>query len=110
MPTLEIFSLLALVALGWLWLDSLRARDAAIIAARAACDSDGFQLLDDTVAIASLKPSRDGDGALVLRRAYSFEYSDTGDNRRRGSIVLLGHRVLLLNIGLRAVADDRTLQ
>jgi hypothetical protein len=108
-PTLEILSLLALVALGWLWLDSLRARDAAIAAARAACDSEGFQLLDDTVAIAGLKPSRDEDGGLVLRRTYSFEFSDTGDNRRRGSMVLLGHRVLLLNVGFRLAPDDRTL-
>jgi hypothetical protein len=108
-PTLEVFGLLALIALGWLWLDSLRARDAAIVAARAACDSEGFQLLDDTVAIAGLKPSRDEESMLVLRRTYSFEYSDTGDNRRRGSIVLVGHRVLVLNIGLRVVPDDRTL-
>jgi hypothetical protein len=107
-PTFEVLSLLVVLGLGWLWLNSLKARDAAISAARAACESEGFQLLDDTVAIASLKPARDGDGTLTLRRAYSFEFSDTGDNRRRGSIVLVGHRVLLLNIGLRAVADDRT--
>jgi hypothetical protein len=109
MPVLEVSGLLALLAMGWLWLDSLRARDAAILAARAACSSEGFQLLDDTVAISSLKPSRDEDRNLVLRRTYAFEYSDTGDNRRRGSIVLIGHRVLLLNIGRRAAPDDQTI-
>jgi hypothetical protein len=98
-----------LAALGWLWLDSLKARDAAIAAARRACDGEGLQFLDESVAIAGFKLDRDGEGALVLRRTYTFEFSDTGDNRRRGSVVMLGHRVLLLNVGLRAVPDDRTL-
>jgi hypothetical protein len=93
----------------WFWFDSGSAREAAVAAARDACLAEGLQLLDDTVAIASLKPDRDEEGRLVLRRTYRFEYSDTGDNRRQGSVVLRGRRVLLLNIGLRAVPDERTL-
>ena len=109
MPTLEILSLAVLAAVGWLWLDSLKARDAAVAAARRACSSEDLQFLDDTVAIAGFALARDGEGALALRRTYAFEFSDTGDNRRRGSVVMLGHRVLLLNVGLRAVPDGRTL-
>ncbi|OHC63552.1 MAG: hypothetical protein A2045_01180 [Rhodocyclales bacterium GWA2_65_20] len=109
MPILEIVSLGILGGLAWLWFDSLKARDAGIDAARAACAAEGLQLLDDTVAIASLKLARDDDGQLLLRRAYEFEYSDTGDNRRRGSVILLGQRVMILNVGLRPVPDDRTL-
>jgi len=106
---MEITGLLFLAAIGWFWLDSLKARDAAIAAARRACESEGLQLLDETVSSQSIKPERDDDGALRLRRVYTFEYSDTGDNRRRGSIVMLGRRVVLLNVGLRAVPDHRTL-
>ena len=109
MPALEIISLVILGALAWLWFDSLKARDAGIAAARQACAADDLQLLDDTVSIAGLKPARNEDGQLVLRRVYEFEYSDTGDNRRRGSVVLLGQQVLLVNIGLRAVPEVRTL-
>lgn len=109
MPTLEILSLLILAAAAWLWLDSLKARDAGMAAARAACEREGLQLLDDTVAIASLKTARNDDGQIVLQRTYAFEYSDTGDNRRRGSVILLGHRVTVINVGLRLVPDDRTL-
>ena len=109
MPTLEIVSLLVLGALAWLWYDSLKARDAGVDAARTACAADGLQLLDDTVSIAGLKPARNDDGQLVLRRVYEFEYSDTGDNRRRGSVVLLGQQVMLVNVGLRAVPEVRTL-
>ncbi|MCE9640747.1 MAG: DUF3301 domain-containing protein [Betaproteobacteria bacterium] len=109
MPIFEIFSLLALAAIAWLWLDSLKAREVAVRAARAACSADDLLLLDDTVAIANLKPVRDDDGHVKLQRAYSFEYSDTGNNRLQGSIVLLGHRVTLLNVGLRLPPEVRTL-
>lgn len=109
MPYFEIAGLLALGAIVWLWYDGLKARDAGIRVVRAACQSEGLQLLDDTVAIASLRPARNDDGQLVLRRVYSFEYSDTGDNRRRGSVVLLGQRAIVLNMGVRAVPDGRML-
>jgi len=109
MPGFELISLLIIGGVVWLWFDSLRARDSAIAAARTACATEGLLLLDDTVAIAGLKPARDGDGQLRLRRVYEFEYSDTGNNRRNGSIVLQGHRVLIVNIGLRLVPDERVL-
>lgn len=109
MPVLEFASLVLLGALGWFWLDGLRARDAAMAAARRACESEGLQFLDDTVSFAGIKLERDDEGALRFRRVYNFEYSDTGDNRRRGSVVMLGRRVILLNVGLRAVPDQRTL-
>ena len=97
----EIAVVAFLVLLGWFWLDSLKVREAAVKAARAACDSDGVMLLDDTVAIAAIKPARDDQGHLKLQRTYDFEYSDTGDNRRKGSVVLLGQRVVLFNVGSR---------
>ncbi len=109
MPTLEIASLALLGALGWFWWDSLKARDAAIVAARKACESEELQFLDETVAIRGLKPARNDDGQLLLRRVYNFEYSDTGDNRRQGSVILLGQRVMVLNIGLRPLSEPPTL-
>ena len=101
MPVFEIVSLTLLSALAWLWFDGFAAREAGMRAARAACASENLQLLDDTVSIASLRPERNTDGQFALRRVYAFEFSDTGDNRRRGSVVLLGKRVLVVNIGLR---------
>lgn len=109
MPTFEIFSLLTLGACGWLWFDSTRAHETGIQAARTACESEALQLLDETVSLRSLRPARNDAGQITLRRVYEFEYSDTGDNRRRGSVVLLGHEVIVVNIGLRLVPSDRTL-
>ncbi|CAG0962668.1 hypothetical protein BURK2_00825 [Burkholderiales bacterium] len=95
----ELFGLLLLIGLIWLWIDSLKAREIGIAAARAACQAEGWQLLDETVSIAKLNLARNDDGRLQLRRAYDFEYSDTGDNRVKGGVVMLGHRVLVLNVG-----------
>lgn len=99
MPVLEIVGILILAAIAALWLDSIKVREGAVHAARVACAAEGFQLLDDTVAIVSLKPARDDSGRLGLMRAYDFEFSDTGDNRLKGSVVLIGRRVLILNLG-----------
>ncbi|NJD25438.1 MAG: DUF3301 domain-containing protein [Betaproteobacteria bacterium] len=90
---------LALLAGGvWLWLDSIGAREAGVQAARKACADEGLLFLDDTVAIRSLRPARDDEGRLRLRRVYAFEYSDTGDNRRSGSVTLLGRIVEYLHV------------
>ncbi|MFY9327857.1 MAG: DUF3301 domain-containing protein [Georgfuchsia sp.] len=106
MSAFDVISLVVLVGLVWLWLDSFKAREAGIKAARSACDSEDLQLLDDTVAIASLKPARNNDGQVTLRRVYQFEFSDTGNNRRNGSVVLLGCRVVVVNIGLWRAPED----
>jgi len=98
-----LLALLVIGAIAWMWLDSLRAREAAIRAARSICAAEGLLLLDDTVAISGLKIARDEAGRLVLQRAYDFEFSDTGDNRLRGDLVLHGHRVVLFNVGLRTL-------
>jgi len=89
----EITALLAIAALGWLWFDSMRAREAALAAGRRACARDGLQLLDETVECVSFRPVRDAAGRAALRRVYRFEFSDNGDNRRGGSIVVLGGEV-----------------
>jgi hypothetical protein len=101
MPSLEITGILVLGALTWLWLDSLKVRELAIRAARAACASDDLMLLDDTVAISALKPARNEEGRVKLLRAYVFEFSDNGNNRLNGSVIMLGHELALLNIGSR---------
>jgi hypothetical protein len=95
----ELIGLLLLGAGVWLWFDSVKAREAGVAASRAACRAEGLLFLDDTVAISSLWPARDDYGQLRLRRVYGFEYSDTGNNRRKGSVILLGDDVIALSLG-----------
>jgi hypothetical protein len=78
--------------------DALRARERANDAMRAACRARGFFFLDDTVSLASLRPVRDDDGRMRLRRVYRFQYSDTGHNRRDGSITFVASTVTDLRL------------
>ena len=86
----EAFALALLLAGTFLWVDALRARESALSAGRAACERYGLMLLDDTVAVTKTRFARNAQGHLRLSRTYSFEFSDTGNNRRQGRILLLG--------------------
>jgi Protein of unknown function (DUF3301) len=86
----DMAAILGLAAVGLFWIDSLRAREHALAAGRRACERYGVQLLDETVQFARLRLARDEEGRLRLKRTYTFEFSDTGNNRRHGAIVMLG--------------------
>lgn len=88
--------LLALAIIGAIlifWRNTLRAREEAIRASRAACQTRGHQFLDDTVALSRLGVARGAQGWPVLRRTYDFEFSADGYDRFVGSITLSGSRV-----------------
>jgi uncharacterized protein DUF3301 len=94
----EAAGFVALAAGILLWLDSLRARERAVQAGRSACERYDLQFLDDTVSFARLRLGRDQEGQLKIARTYTFEFSDTGNNRRHGAIVMLGGEVLDLQL------------
>lgn len=84
--------LFCLAALLWFWLDGLRAKELARAAGERACADADLQFLDDTVSVGlSLR-------RLALRRTYRFEFTDTGDRRLEGEVVLMGHKVESVNL------------
>lgn len=98
------FELAALILLGlfaWFWMDTLKARETALTAARRACEAEGLQLLDETVAVERLRLARDDAGRLAVRRDYVFEYSRDGADRNRGALTLLGRELTLLDLRQR---------
>lgn len=98
MLVFETLSLLVLFAVAWFWVDTIKAREIGMAAARLSCAREGVQLLDDTVAFRSLRPARDDQGRLTLRRIYDFEYSGSGDDRFQGSVMLLGKEVVMIDV------------
>ena len=82
----------------YLWVDSLRARERAVQAGRSACERYALQFLDDTVSFTRMKLGRDDDGQLRIARTYTFEFSDNGNNRRQGSIMMLGGQLQDLHL------------
>ena len=83
-------AIVLIVAGIFFWLDSLRARERALQAGRAACKRHELQFLDETVSFTRVRLARDDEGQLKIARTYVFEFSDTGNNRRHGAIVMLG--------------------
>ncbi len=85
--------LLLLAALGWFWFGSLRALEIARNMGKHACSDADVQFLDDTVASISMALARDKSGRRVLRRTYRFEFSETGNTRLEGRLILLGDKI-----------------
>ena len=68
MDLLDILGLLLFGGIGWPWYDSPIVRETAIAPTKAACNSEGLLLLDDTVAIQRLSLGRDSDGVARMLR------------------------------------------
>lgn len=92
-------AILLLAAACLWWLAAVRARDLARDAAARFCARQDWQLLDQTVALASLWPSRRGD-RLGLRRRYRFDFSPDGGLRRSGEVIIEGGRATRISAEL----------
>jgi hypothetical protein len=93
MDVISLLFLLLLAAFGWFWFDSLRALEIARNAGKRACDDANVQFLDDTVAGIAFALVRDKSGRRMLRRTYRFEFSETGNTRLEGQLIVLGDRI-----------------
>ena len=93
-----IWAIAFLLALAWFWMDSLRSREQAQRSCEKLCQQRGVQFLDATVAVRRIRPQRDHNGRMKFARWYNFEYTDTGDNRRSGQVMVLAGRVSLLSM------------
>jgi len=88
-----------IIAVIWLFLDSLRSQETAIAICKKACEERKVQLLDQTVSVhrVGIRWSTEG---IRLRRVYRFDYSDDGENRHTGHLILVGTRQEELSMGL----------
>ncbi len=93
MPTLLIVMICA--ALGFaLWSSARAAAERAEQVGRDACRAAGVQWLDETVHASGLRLRRGDDGRLGFERSFRFEYSEQGDDRHVGRLVLRGDRLM----------------
>ena len=98
---LELATLVVFLAAALFWLDSMRAREAALDAGRRVCAAEAVQFLDWTVAVKKMRLMRADDGRLRIQRTYEFEYSVTGNDRLKGAITLLGTQLLAVHLEAR---------
>lgn len=77
-----------------LWYKNLAYKDLAYRAALNFCKEADVQLLDQTVYLRSLRPMKNDQQLWRLRRHYQFEFTSTGTERYKGSVTLLGHQTI----------------
>lgn len=93
-----ILVIVIVVAVGWLWNDTLKAREQMLARCRRACSELNMQLLDETVAVHRVGLGRTTRGRIALRRTYDFEFSADGADRWPGRAILLGRRLETLQM------------
>ena len=96
---MNTISFLILLGTGiWFWQDSLRTREIAVSYARRYCQEMKYQLLDETVAVKTLKLGRNFLGSVAFHRRYDFEFSANGYDRYNGNLFLIGQKLVLIQL------------
>lgn len=94
-----IMILLCVLAV-WFLVDSMRTREIATHIGKRACERHEVQFLDGTVALTHVRLRRDRSGSPRIGRIYQFEFSESGENRRRATISMLGVQLEVLQMNL----------
>lgn len=94
----EIFLIIVVTVGGLYWLAAMRCKELAIMTARRECKLNDVQLLDQTVQQNHISLSRDQSGRWRVWREYRFEYSENGVERQKGSLVMLGQKIVRVSL------------
>jgi hypothetical protein len=85
------------------WWQSRHVKALALNHAARRCRDLELQLLDQSVALRRIRPARGAGGLLQWRRTYDFEFSSTGQERARGSLVMLGNQLESMHVEAHVV-------
>lgn len=102
MPTPLILLLCLGLGYGW-WSSARKAAERAEEVGRDACAAAGVQWLDQTVHADGLRLRRRRDGWPGLERSFRFEYSEDGQERHVGRLVLFGDELVSFTGPARAM-------
>lgn len=91
MASILIIFFLALLA--WFWMDSVRAKEKAMIASAQACQEIQAQFLDQTASLKSLRITRNQGGRMMFQRIYNFDFSRDRETRMKGQVTINGRIV-----------------
>lgn len=102
-----LFWLCCIAAIAAFWWHSDGVKTQALKLVDAHCRKLGLQLLDQTMVIKGLFPARNEFGTLCLRRRYRFEFTSTGEQRYRGTIIMIGRRQQSLELEPHLLPEDQ---
>lgn len=103
----DIIYLLIVFVLGHFWWKTMQAREQAEKIAKAVCQQENMQLLDATVSLKKFGFEKDRGGNRIFLRYFGFEFSDTGDKRWNGTLVMRGsvQHHLIMDLPEKTIID-----
>ncbi len=99
----EFIIIFTLIVVIFYWIDTIRAKELAVMHGKNACKDAGVTFLDQTVEIKKVRLKRNPRGTMVFYREYQFEFSSDGIRRFDAVIIMLGKQ--LLNLQLSAYPE-----
>jgi hypothetical protein len=96
-----INSVILLILLGitaWFWFDAQRSQEIAKAICKQVCGQLHLQLLDDTIALVRVRLKHNSRGRFNVQRTYQFEFSEQGNNRQQGTVIMRGIALELLEM------------
>ena len=82
------------VAAFFIFTSARAAAERAAEIGRDACQAAGVQWLDQSVHATGMRLRRHDNGWLGVERSFRFEYSEDGQDRHIGRVVLLGEKLV----------------
>lgn len=95
---MEILTLTIAGLLAWYGWVSLRTKELARVAGRAACEQQQLLFLDESVVLVRTRIRRNQHGHIGFYRCYAFEFTSDGAVRHQGQICLLGKQVVKIEM------------
>jgi hypothetical protein len=93
MPIENLIIVFAIGIIAFLIIGHLNVSAAALRAARNATETQGLQLLDESIVLKTLKPVQIRGALLGVKRVYHFEFSSVGDRRYKGNVSFIGRKM-----------------
>lgn len=93
---MEFFIILLLLITATFWFDSSRALEWARHHAKQICQRHHVQLLDETVMLSKVRLRHQGH--WYFERYYRFEFTQTGQQREQGGLMLQGLNLVLIDL------------
>jgi len=94
----EVMWLGLMIVSAMYWWSAQGVKQIALRAARLHCQEMDVQMLDDCVVLHRFWFKRDASGTMRIWRSYLFEFASTGDARYYGRVILLGRRILAVQL------------
>lgn len=93
-----IFILLLIAAAAALWAQQSKISVKASAAAKNYVESQNLQFLDQSVVLMRFRVAWNASSGPCLRRTYEFEFTQHGQYRYTGSLIMIGRKVLTVSL------------